>query len=212
MAVEKWTPERRRALTRSALIDAARQVFAQRGFEGASLDEIAETAGYTRGAIYKHFSDKEDLFWAVNDDFNDGALKVFAERLGKSKAPLDVDAIAETWQQLLPGDPDTLALALEFQLYELRNPSARERSVARVQQTRALFADFIEREAAAAGTTLTLPADTLAAIFLIASDGFNRAALVETPGENLFATFLKLFLPTVARERSTDRTPSQTDA
>ena len=47
--VEKWTPERRRARTRTALVDAARYVFARKGFEGASLDEIADTAGYTRG-------------------------------------------------------------------------------------------------------------------------------------------------------------------
>ena len=51
MPVERWTPERRRELTRTALIEAAAQVFARRGFYGASLDEIAETAGFTRGAI-----------------------------------------------------------------------------------------------------------------------------------------------------------------
>ena len=64
VAVEKWTPERRRQLTRDTLIEAAAAVFARRGFHGASLDEIAETAGFTRGAIYKNFADKEDLFFA----------------------------------------------------------------------------------------------------------------------------------------------------
>ena len=65
--VEKLTPARRRELTRAALLDAAASVFAQRGFEGASLDEIAEAAGFTRGAIYKNFDGKEDLFFAVFD-------------------------------------------------------------------------------------------------------------------------------------------------
>src|SRR2546430_8969285 len=57
MAVEKLTPERRRQLTRDTLLDAAAVVFARRGFHGASLEEIAETAGVTRGALYKHLID-----------------------------------------------------------------------------------------------------------------------------------------------------------
>ncbi len=65
--VEKLTPARRREMTRAALLDAAETVFARRGFEGASLDEIAEAAGFTRGAIYKNFDGKEDLFFALFD-------------------------------------------------------------------------------------------------------------------------------------------------
>ena len=79
--VEKWTPERRRARTRAALLEAARFVFARKGFEGASLDEIAETAGYTRGAIYKHFRGKEDLLFAVYDQVNEQALERYSDLL-----------------------------------------------------------------------------------------------------------------------------------
>ena len=71
---EKWTRERRRELTRTALIDSAMEVFGRRGFEGASLDEIAENAGFTRGAIYKNFASKEELFFAVMDHFNEKAI------------------------------------------------------------------------------------------------------------------------------------------
>ena len=53
---ERWTQERRREHTRNLLLDAAKEAFSRKGFEGASLEEIAEAAGYTRGAIYKHFS------------------------------------------------------------------------------------------------------------------------------------------------------------
>ena len=98
MEVEKWTPERRVARTRQALIDSARQVFAQRGFEGASLDGIAEAAGYTRGAIAKHFANKEDLFFAVVDDFNERVLQDFDEQVGHdANSAFDGDAIASIW-------------------------------------------------------------------------------------------------------------------
>ena len=53
--------------TRNALIDAAEEVFDARGVSGASLQEVAETAGVTRGAVYWHFRDKADLFNAMMD-------------------------------------------------------------------------------------------------------------------------------------------------
>jgi TetR/AcrR family acrAB operon transcriptional repressor len=52
-------------LTREAVIDAAEQVFAQRGVSRTSLQEIAKAAGVTRGAIYWHFKDKAELFNAM---------------------------------------------------------------------------------------------------------------------------------------------------
>jgi TetR/AcrR family transcriptional regulator, acrAB operon repressor len=53
--------------TRNALLDAAEAVFDSRGVAGASLQEVAEAAGLTRGAVYWHFHDKEDLFNAMMD-------------------------------------------------------------------------------------------------------------------------------------------------
>jgi AcrR family transcriptional regulator len=53
--------------TRAQLLDAALRVFLRRGFHAASLDEIAEEAGYTTGAVYSNFKGKEDLFLAVLD-------------------------------------------------------------------------------------------------------------------------------------------------
>ena len=59
-------PRRRdRARTRAALLEAAATVFARKGFAAATLDEISETAGYTRGAFHHHFASKEELFLAV---------------------------------------------------------------------------------------------------------------------------------------------------
>src|SRR5258706_6340972 len=51
--------------TRSHILDTAEMVFEARGVSGTSLNEIAKTAGLTRGAIYWHFTDKADLFNAM---------------------------------------------------------------------------------------------------------------------------------------------------
>src|SRR6266542_2907779 len=62
------TREEKKARTRAQLIDAAATVFARRGLVAASLDEVAEEAGLTKGAVYSNFASKEDLFQAVIDE------------------------------------------------------------------------------------------------------------------------------------------------
>ena len=66
MAV-RLTRTQRQEQTRTQLLDAALRVVLRRGFHGASLDEIAEEAGYTTGAVYSNFKGKDDLFLAVLD-------------------------------------------------------------------------------------------------------------------------------------------------
>src|SRR5690349_2324618 len=93
--VERWTPARRRALTRDTLVSSAAAVFARRGYEGASLEEIADAAGFTRGAIYKNFGGKEDLLFAVAErDFAE-RLRTLSERLALQHefAPADLAAL-----------------------------------------------------------------------------------------------------------------------
>src|SRR2546428_13482607 len=56
---------RRKAETRSLLVEAGLQVFAERGIELGSLDEVAQTAGFTKGAIYRQFPSKSAFLLAL---------------------------------------------------------------------------------------------------------------------------------------------------
>jgi AcrR family transcriptional regulator len=203
MAVEKLTPERRREQTRNALLDAAAEVFARRGFNGASLDEIAETAGFTRGAIYKHFDGKEDLFFALMDRLNERALEKFDHRFQLSEnAVRDVDAIVEMWKELFFQDVDVAALGSEVYLYELRNPEAREKGRAQMHRVTDLVARFMESQ----GDTdlFTLPVETVSAIFLITSDGFAQAARINPNAIEIYKTFLEILIPALIRVDALD--------
>ena len=192
MPVEKLTRERRRQQTRDVLIEAATEVFARRGYEGASLEEIAESAGFTRGAIYKHFAGKEELFFAVIEASNQRVIEAFraiAPTDPRSKE-WDVSRLADLWRASVTEYEDLLALGMEHQLYVLRNPSARQRALAHRRKNRQLVAAFIEEVADRSGATLRLPADTLASVILAAADGLTYAKRVD--GEDLFAPFLEV--------------------
>src|SRR6266404_7451504 len=59
----------RTAATRRKLLAAAKRIFAQQGFEAARLEDIAAGAGYTRGAFYANFEDKEEIFFALLEEW-----------------------------------------------------------------------------------------------------------------------------------------------
>jgi len=202
MPVEKLTPERRRQQTRDVLIAAATEVFARRGFEGAALEEIAETAGFTRGAIYKNFDDKEDLFFAVTDRLNEQVIEAFRTIAPESASPDDWDIarLAELWRTSVDGEFEDLFFAIgkEYELYVLRNPDARPRAVAHRRRQRDLVASFIDEVAEQSGMALRLPSATLAAIILAAADGLTYTARID--GEDLFAPFLELLNAGMVRD------------
>jgi AcrR family transcriptional regulator len=198
MAVEKLTPERRRQLTRDTLLDAAALVFARRGFHGASLDEIAETAGFTRGAIYKHFTDKEDLLFAVWDRFNDRTLREFSQLLDdegtRGLDDVHVGSVSAKWQELFMQDRDLMILGLEFNLYLARNPEVQPRVAARRREGARRVAQFMEDRAIAAGIDLPLAIEDLAQIFLVTTDAFTAATLTDPDVARLYEPFLDLLV------------------
>jgi len=128
VTIEPLTPARRREMTRRHLLDAAALVFARDGFHGASLDDVAATAGFTKGAVYSNFKSKEDLFLALLDDRlareHEGvnaALRAPHVDGRSEQLPRVQHVLEQLW------DDEWTALYLEFVLYAKRNPAARER-------------------------------------------------------------------------------------
>jgi AcrR family transcriptional regulator len=160
--VERWTRERRREHTRELLLDAAEHLFASRGFEGASLDEIADAAGYTRGAIYKHFGSKPDLFMEVNRRFNERFLAGFLDLIDPETPPeeLDLTLIAKRWHELQSRDAQAFALGTEFNLYVLRHPEVRERVAEQRRGVAMMIARFMDEQAVLLGARLRIPSLT----------------------------------------------------
>ncbi len=171
--LERWTRERRLEHTRSVLLDAAEEVFAEKGFTPATLDDIARAAGYTKGAIYKHFDTKEELFLAVSDRYWRRYFDNFAEVMSSaSRVGADeLDEIAERWRQLsIDRGAEHAALGLEFTLYLLRNPEARERVEAKRAEVVDQLAEFIVEGMSQLGATLLIEPSTFARALVATSD------------------------------------------
>lgn len=193
--VEKLTLERRRQQTRDALIDAAARVFAQRGFSGASLDEIASTAGFTRGAIYKNFADKEDLFFAVFDRWNERAIESFRQMLApdESFTEDDFDAIGRRWAEMIAGDREIYALDLEMRLFALRDAEFRKKLAAHALRVEHMIAGLIAEQMAKAGVTSEFPAEVLSRVMLAASDGIRADVFLQGADHTRYVEFLEVF-------------------
>jgi AcrR family transcriptional regulator len=75
--------------TRAALVEAARELFAQRGYAAVSTEEIVRSAGVTRGALYHHFAGKRELFEAVYEDVERRLVEqIAASALSSATDPL----------------------------------------------------------------------------------------------------------------------------
>jgi len=198
LMVERWTRERRLEHTRSLLLDAAEDVFAEKGFTAATLDDIAYAAGYTKGAIYKHFATKEELFLAVSDRYWRRYFDTFAEVMATADqvGPRELDEIAVRWRELSRDrGAEHAALGHEFTLYLLRNPEARERVAAKRAEVVDALAAFIVKGLDRLGGKLTIPARTFAQVLIATSDAIVLAS--ELDDVNLYRPIVDMYISAI---------------
>src|SRR5438132_350591 len=177
MPLEKLTPDRRRQLTRDALVEAAADVFAKKGFNGASMEEIAAEAGFTRGAIYSNFGSKEELMLAVMDRFIDRQIDAFAAIDSDDPTRSALDA-AEIFKRHL--SLELLPLELELRLNAIRSPQARQRLVESDRRIAEKTAHLIDEQLVQRGMRLTVPALDLGQIGRAAIQGILLFAATDT--------------------------------
>jgi AcrR family transcriptional regulator len=148
--------EARTAATQQRLLAAAETVFARDGFEGARLEDIAALAGYTRGAFYAHFEDKEDIFFALLEQWVAARIDEVNAVLEKQTSPqARLRALRDHYTHSRK-DRRLILLSLEFKLFAIRHPETQARLRARHERLRASGGDFVRRVAKALGRTLPM--------------------------------------------------------
>jgi AcrR family transcriptional regulator len=172
--------EEKKALTRERLLDAAAAVFARKGFTGASLDDVAEEAGLTKGAVYSNFDSKEDLVTTLIEERLDRPELGIADVVDPASSRLDQATQAgDLYMSRFETDRESFLLDFEFSLHLARNPHLVKRFNQRYRDLRANTADLIETNAADAGIELPMPKDELAAVLLALGAGLTLDRLVD---------------------------------
>ena len=170
--------------TRQRLLDAAERVFLEKGVAGTSLNDIAQAAGTTRGAIYWHFADKADLFNAMLDRVTlplQGALAHVEQDEAADPLPALKAAVQQALRQTVR-DPQTRRV-FEVATHKIEYVDSFCAVRARHLQVRALwvekFRQVLRRSAAARGTKLVLPAATAAQGLQALVDGLIQNWLLD---------------------------------
>jgi AcrR family transcriptional regulator len=157
------TQPQRKARTRRSLVETARRVFLERGFHGASLDDIADAAGYSKGAVYSNFASKADLFLAVLDAHFEERARAYAD------VALDGRTLEDSYRAVArfrfaadEREPEWEPLLLEFWTYAARRKDLRSAVVVRRERFLDLIAGLIAELASRHGVAYPIPAREVA--------------------------------------------------
>jgi AcrR family transcriptional regulator len=193
----RLTRDEKKALTREKLLDAATRVFARRGFAAASLDEVAEEAGLTKGAVYSQFGSKDDLVIALFEERLDTQTRRIATDVDAS---LDIAEQAEAAGRMLEKVEDEardlFLLQNEFYLHAIRNPDFHPAHRERTKRLRAEIVQMVEEGVANANVPLTLPVDQVATVMnaLALGLGLLRLEDHEAVPDGLYGQAIALFM------------------
>lgn len=176
----RLTRAERQAQTRRQLLDAAEQVFVERGFVGSSVEAIAEEAGYTRGAFYSNFTSKEQLFAELLQQRVYTIYRAIAERSAAGDNP----TLRETGEQLAeiqaaPEGQWLFRLWLELLAHAGRDESFRQIAAGFWSGTRAMGSVGIQRAYEEAGQKLPAAADRLATAMIALDIGLALQHFVD---------------------------------
>jgi AcrR family transcriptional regulator len=194
-AQARLSREEKKAMTREKLLDAAATVFARKGFNGASLDDVAEEAGLTKGAVYSNFESKDDLIEALLDARLDIPQMGIAGVVDPDASQADqAKQAASLMMSMVEHNREIYLLGVEFSIYLARNPERRKPGKHRhaVQQ----MADFMEATAKEHDRELPLPAYDLAFALFALGQGIVLDWLVNPDDvpDDIFARMLNLLM------------------
>ena len=185
----------RQAHTRDCLMQSAARVFKRRGLEGASIDEVASDAGFTKGAFYANFKSKEELFLAMLDQRFAERVDEIEKLLGSDQTlPEQARAGGQEFHEQVVRDPEWERLFFEFAAYAARDDGFRQELVARYRTLVDRMAEGLQRRADEVGFTPPGPVEAFALMICAAGNGAALHELLDPDGvpENFFAGMMEL--------------------
>ena len=146
----------RREATRRRLIDAAVREFAARGIDATSVEQISEAAGFTRGAFYSNFADKDELILAIVEDAHTATNRLFRGAVEELPGGVSLDDAVRLVLQSRIISPEVHTTMLEITLRSRREPALAARLAERRSEINPLFRGILTAAAARLGLRLTV--------------------------------------------------------
>jgi AcrR family transcriptional regulator len=159
--------------TRALLLDAAAQVFARKGYAGASVDDIAESAGFSTGALYSNFKSKDELFIELLSSRSTSRLSEAATLVSEQSGSIEGTraALSRYLIEVADKDMDLAALQAEFWLYAIRRPEFRESLAEQFRSNRDGLAAVLVERAKKRSQPAGAPFDDVATVLLALFQG-----------------------------------------
>ena len=165
--------------TRRKLLDAAKRIFAQDGFEAARLEDIAAGAGYTRGAFYANFKSKEDIFFALFEEWVRERIESLTSAIHRHSDPREKLAALRTHYAELATDRRLVLISMEFKQFALRHPEAHARLRTRHRRIRASFSELFSEIMDALGEKIPIAYPAASACLGAVSQGLLLEHLLD---------------------------------
>ena len=194
--MNRLTRKEKQAHTRQCLMRSAAKVFAQRGLQQASIDDVAQHAGFTKGAFYANFKSKEELFLAMLDERFSRRIEEIEEVIaGEGTDAEKAQRAGDDFTHMLASDPEWQRLFLEFSAYAARNEEFREELVTRYRWMRQRIADVLAERARTLDVESVVPPEQIAMMTCAMANGVALERLLEGDAipEQLFGTMLMVF-------------------
>jgi AcrR family transcriptional regulator len=143
--------------TREEILAAADRLFVEHGFHATSVDQIAQAAGYTKGAVYSNFAAKEDVFFAVYERRMERAVVQLERTLAAADDPAGwIESVIADTSTRRGRDDRWLSTFFEFWAHVIRRPGLRERFAAIHARLERPFVVALERHADDHGAALAI--------------------------------------------------------
>jgi AcrR family transcriptional regulator len=193
----RLTRKQKQEQTRSCLMKSAGRVFARRGMAGASIDEVAEDAGYTKGAFYANFKSKEELFLAMLDES-------FSERIEETDRAFSTDEAppaqarhsAAEFARAMRSDPDKSRLGFEFAAHAMRSEPFREELLTRFATLRGRMEAIFRRRLEDLGLEPVVALDRMVLMIIAMAEGWKIWQMLdpESVDEAMLEEMMEIFV------------------
>jgi len=182
----------RRDATRERVLDAAREAFAEKGVFGGSVEEICERAGFTRGAFYSNFADKDDVLRALVEREQSSLLAHLDASLASVDEAIEaapdlesvLHSIVDRILRSVPVDRQLMLMTSELEIHAIRRPDMPRHLLDVNAKFRGRIGGFIESAMHRHGRELIVPVeDVTDTLFAVVERSYRRALLTGEGGD-----------------------------